>query len=347
MLMWLLEKPAFTPPFIYKIYVVYNMSFVKKCRKLSFIKNNFEKSNDLDFANIVSKRIGSNQHTIEVDNASLLEYLETAVQLRDGPGMTDIDSSMLFLAQKISEKNKISLSGEVADEIFGGYPWYYEKNKRINMFPWIRNLEFKENILNEKYRKKLKIKEYVTKEFNKAVESAPCLKTDSQIEKKDRQLSYLNIKYFMTNLLDRKDRMTMGASIEVRVPFCDKDLVDFLYNVPFKYKYRNKVEKKLLRDAYKGTVIDDVVERKKSPYPKSNSKEYQEGVVKLLAKALENKKSILYELFDIQKIEEIMNSDEELEVPWYGQLMRKHALLAYLYQIDYWFRTYNITLECD
>ncbi len=123
--------------------------------------------------------------------------------------------------------------------------------------------------------------------------------------------------------------------------------VDFLYNVPFKYKYKNKTEKKLLRDAYKGTVIDEVIERKKSPYPKSNSKEYHEEVVKLLREVLEDKSSVLYEIFDINKIEDILNSEEELEVPWYGQLMRKTAFLAYLYQIDYWFKTYKIKLEIE
>ena len=105
---------------------------------------------------------------------------------------------------------------------------------------------------------------------------------------------------------------------EVRVPFCDKDLVNFLYNVPFKYKYRSQVEKKLLRDAYKGTVIDEVIDRKKSPYPKSNSVEYHQEVVHLLQEVLEDKNSVLFEIFDINKIKDIMNSEEELEVPWYG-----------------------------
>ena len=177
-------------------------------------------------------------------------------------------------------------------------------------------------------------------EYDMAVKEAPVLDTDTNLEKKHKILSYLNIKYFMANLLDRKDRMTMGASIEVRVPFCDKDLVEFLYNVPYKYKYRNKTEKKLLRDAYENIVIDEVVHRKKSPYPKSNSVKYHKMVVDLVKKCLEDKTSVLYILFDVNKIKDLLNSTEELEVPWYGQLMRKTALLAYLYQIDYWFKKY-------
>ena len=160
-------------------------------------------------------------------------------------------------------------------------------------------------------------------------------------------MTYLNIRYFMTNLLDRKDRMTMGANppLEARVPFCDKKLVEFLYNLPFKYKYRFKTEKKILRDAFSGYVNDSVINRKKSPYPKSNSKEYEKRVKELLKEVLKDKNSILYELFDIDKINSLIESNEELSTPWYGQLMRKTAFFAYLYQIDYWYREYNIRIE--
>lgn len=312
-----------------------------------FKENAFERSKDSDFTHLVSDSIGSNQHDIVIDNKSLVEGLRRAVEIRDIPGMTDIDSSMYFLACNISQKHKVGLSGECADEIFGGYPWFYEKNKKLTTFPWIRNLDYKEKLLNDKYRNILHLKGYVLSEFDKAIKETPILNTDSKTTIRQRQLSYINIKYFMTNLLDRKDRLTMAASLEVRVPFCDKNLVEFLYNVPFKYKYRSKVEKKLLRDAYKGTVIDEVISRKKSPYPKSNSIEYHQEVVKLLEEVLKDKNSILYEIFDINKIKEIMESNEELEVPWYGQLMRKTAFLAYLYQIDYWFKTYKIKLEIE
>ena len=178
-----------------------------------------------------------------------------------------------------------------------------------------------------------------------ALAEAPVLLDESQTDRRHRIMTYLNIKYFMTNLLDRKDRMTMGASLEVRVPFCDKEVVELLYNMPYKYKYRYKTEKKLLRDAYKGIVSNDVIKRKKSPYPKSNSSDYNKRVKELLIECLNDKNSILYELLDIDYLNDLLNSDDELEAPWYGQLMRKTALFAYLYQIDYWFKKYNIRIE--
>lgn len=312
--------------------------------KEEFLPNQFEISSDRDFTKLVSQNIGSHQHDVVIDNVTLVQGLSQVVKWKDAPGMTDIDSSMYFLARQIAKKHKVGLSGECADEIFGGYPWFYRKEKSLNTFPWIRNLDEREHLLNPQWREKLHLKEYVEEEYQKALRETPVLKTDTKTMIRQRQLSYINMKYFMTNLLDRKDRMTMGASLEVRVPFCDKELVNFLYNVPFQFKYHSKVEKKLLRDAYKKTVIDEVVERKKSPYPKSNSKKYHQMVVSVLEDCLKNPDSILYELFDMNKIKDLMYSDKELEVPWYGQLMRKTAFLAYLYQIDYWFRTYHIEI---
>lgn len=310
-----------------------------------FVSNGYEVAPDRDYAKKVSDAIGSRHHEVLINNDVLVKYLKKAVELKDSPGMTDIDSSMIYLAQNIARYYKVSLSGEAADEIFAGYPWFYKREKESNFFPWIRNIEFKESILNDKYKKKLNLKDYIQKEYDMAVAEAPYLEDDSKTAIRHRQLSYLNIKYFMTNLLDRKDRMTMGASLEVRVPFCDKELVEFLYNVPYKYKYRSKVEKKLLRDAYDNVVIEDVVHRKKSPYPKSNSKKYHEMVKGLLEDCLKDKDSVLYQIFDIQRIRQIMNSENEFDVPWYGQLMRKTSLLAYLYQIDYWYKKYNIRIE--
>lgn len=315
--------------------------------KKDFIPNEFEKSRDYDYALKVSSSINANLHTALIDNETLINNLKRAVICKDGPGMTDIDSSMIYISEEISKKYKVALSGECADELFAGYSWFYSKEKEKKGFPWIRNLKDREVLLNPKWRKKLNLCEYALNEYENAIKEAPINELDNNFEKKHRQMTYLNIRYFMANLLDRKDRMTMGAvpPIEARVPFCDKNLVEFLYNLPFKYKYRYKTEKKLLRDAYKGIVIDDVINRKKSPYPKSNSLVYEAKIKELLLKTLEDKNSILYELFDIEKIMKLLNSKEELKTPWYGQLMRKTSFFAYLYQIDYWYRKYNIRIE--
>ena len=173
---------------------------------------------------------------------------------------------------------------------------------------------------------------------------APIKENDTKTNNDHRIMTYLNMKYFMTNLLDRKDRMTMNKSIEVRVPFCDKRLVEELYNIPFKYKYRYKKEKKLLRDAFKKDLDKRVINRKKSPYPKSMSAKYDMMVKDLLLSVINDNSSVIHRLFDINMIKKLIE-DDELKTPWYGQLMRKTALMAYIYQIDFWFKKYNVRIE--
>ena len=182
-----------------------------------FVPNSFEITPDRVYAKKVSEAIGSEHHSVVIDNDTLVRYLQKAVDLKDSPGMTDIDSSMIYLAQNIAKYYKVSLSGEAADEVFAGYPWYYKKEKESNTFPWIRNIKYKESILNDEYKKKLNLKDYIQKEYDMAVLEAPVLASDTKTDIKHRRLCYLNIKYFMTNLLDRKDRMTMGASLDVRI----------------------------------------------------------------------------------------------------------------------------------
>ena len=307
-----------------------------------FKPNEFETSKDKDYAKAVSNDINSNHHEIIISNDDLIRNLTTVVDLRDAPGMTDIDSSLFYLSTQMAEEFKVGLSGECSDEIFAGYPWFYKVNEKEG-FPWITGLSFKNELLND-YFKKLDIEKYVLDEYKLAIEEAPKAKAKEE-HIKHQQLCYINLRYFMTNLLDRNDRITSGALIEVRAPFCDYRLIELLYNLPFKYKYRMKTEKKLLRDAYKGDVISSVIKRKKSPYPKSQSPIYQERIKNLVLKILDDDNSIVNILFNKNRLKSYIESNDEMDVPWYGQLMRKTAFIAYLYQLDYWYKKYNVRIE--
>ncbi|MGM9970917.1 MAG: asparagine synthase (glutamine-hydrolyzing) [Anaeroplasmataceae bacterium] len=303
-----------------------------------FIKNEFETSSDEDYVKLLKTK----HRTITIDNTTLIDYLKTAVVLRDGPGMVDIDASLYYLAKRVKEDYSVSMSGECSDEIFGGYPWYY-KDDKYDIFPWIRNLDYRNELINKNLN--IDIKDYVKKKYDEIIKETPVLKTDSEEKIKERQMYYLNVKYFMQSLIERHDRMTMGASLEVRVPFADYRLVDLLYNVPFNYKYYNNTEKALLRDSMKEYIPELIYNRKKSPYPKTRSKKYSKTIKKLLQEVLKDKNSILYTLFDSEKLIELANSNKELDTPWYGQLMRIDQLRAFLYQIDFWYKEYNIKLE--
>lgn len=300
--------------------------------------NQFETSKDEDYVHLMNTK----HTTITIDNSTLIDYLKTAVVLRDSPGMADIDASLYYLCKRVHDKYNTSTSGEISDEIFGGYPWYY-KNDKYDIFPWIRNLDYRCDLINKDLD--INIKEYVNDKYLKILKETPILPSDSKERVLERQMYYLNYKYFMASLVERHDRMTSGASLNVKVPFSDYRLVEFLYNVPFKYKYYNKTEKALLRDSMKEFIPEDIYLRKKSPYPKTRSKGYSRMIKKLLQQTLKNKSSILYTLFDNDKLIELASTNKELDVPWYGQLMRLDQLRAFLYQIDFWYKEYNIKLD--
>ena len=305
-----------------------------------FKKNSFTVSLDEYFINLMSKKYHTNHKYKIISQKELAKYLEKSLTARDYPGMADIDSSLLWFSEQISKDYKVILSGECADEIFGGYPWFYrsELNERKN-FPWINNLDYRQKLLNKNL--KINLKKICKKEYKKTIKELP----RHDRKNKYKKLFYINMTHFMTTLLDRKDRMTMGATLEARVPFSNTKLVEYLWNLPFEYKYKNNIEKYLLRDAFKDILPNEVLNRKKNPYPKTHNPTYLKLVTNLLKKRLKNKDSYLYKIFNIKEIENLLNSKDDDILPWFGQLMTKPQLIAYLYQFDLWIEKYNIEIK--
>ena len=153
----------------------------------------------------------------------------------------------------------------------------------------------------------------------------------------------LNVDWFMQTLLDRKDRMSMINSLEVRVPFCDHRIVEYLYSVPWEYKDHDNYEKGLLRYAMRGLLPDEVLWRKKSPYPKTHNPHYLNAVSRLLRGVIEDKSSPLLNFIKREKLEELLTADNPQ--PWYGQLMTTPQTIAYFIQFDYWLRKYKVRFE--
>ncbi|MBQ4510545.1 MAG: asparagine synthase C-terminal domain-containing protein, partial [Clostridia bacterium] len=151
--------------------------------------------------------------------------------------------------------------------------------------------------------------------------------------------SYLSVNYFMTSLLQRKDRMSMASGVEIRVPFADHRIYEFIFNVPWEIKFENGVEKSLLRNSMEGYLPDKILWRKKSPYPKTHNPEYTKAVIKLLECRLK-KGSYLYEALDTDKLNQMLNSNGT----WFGQLMSAPQMVAWLIQFDYWMEKYKINL---
>lgn len=280
-----------------------------------FKKTDFTVSLDEHYIDMMSKTFDTNHQYKVITQDDVVKNLKESLYARDYPGMTDIESSLLWFSKEIAKEYKVILSGECADEFFGGYPWFYreELNDR-ELFPWINNLDYRQNLLNEKLQEEIDLKKIVEEEYQATI----CELSEEDREKKDKRLFYINMTHFMACLLDRKDRMTMNATLEARVPFADTKLVEYLWNLPFSYKYQEGKEKYLLREAFKGVIPDEVLYRKKNPYPKTHHPKFKQEVSKLLKERLENKNSKMYQIFNIDEIEKLLKEEDENDIlPWY------------------------------
>lgn len=308
-----------------------------------FVSSKFQPNRDTDFINMMLEDVKSCHENIILKNSNLFDALEEATEARDLPGMADIDSSILLFGREIKKNFDIAMSGECADEIFAGYPWYHDKNLLYEeCFPWARTLELRKEIFKDGFIKDSD--NYVQSKYEKTVENTSKLSSDSKLEKRMREMFMLNFEWFMQTLVDRNDRMNMYNGLEVRTPFCDYRIVEYAYNMPWKYKAYRGREKGIVREAMQGILPHDVAWRKKSPYPKTYNPEYLKLVSKKIRKILKNKHSFLYQIVNKEKIEEIIKHPEKVEIPWYGQLMKAPQMLAYLVQIEYWITQNNITI---
>ena len=308
-----------------------------------FKKSKFQPNSDNEFINIMSDYLGGDNRRIILDTQQLTDSLFEAVNARDLPGMADVDSSMLLLCREAKKKATVVLSGECADEVFGGYPWYRDKTIREKYgFPWAQSTLYRYSFLNEDYKRGIEPDEYVNYYYDSTISSAPKLPDENETDARMREMMKLNLDWFMQTLLDRKDRMSMYSGLEVRVPFCDYRIVEYLYNVPWSIKDYKGYEKGLLREAMKGYLPDEVLWRKKSPYPKTHNPNYLMAVSKRLRKIIDEADSPMFEFVDKTALEELLSTNNL--TPWYGQLMTTPQTIAYFLQIDYWMKHYKIKI---
>jgi asparagine synthase (glutamine-hydrolysing) len=212
-------------------------------------------------------------------------------------------------------------------------------------FPWSKSIEARESLLS-KDLKHLKLRDYIDEAYKNTIKNVPHPENETTYEHKMRDLYMLNIKWFMLTLLNRKDRMTMSNSLEVRVPFADYRIVEYAFNIPPEIKLYNGREKGLLREALRGILPEDIVNRKKSPYPKTHNPKYTKYVQDIIKLILEDKDSPLLTLVDKATLITLNETGgTSIKTPWYGQLMKGPQLLAYLIQIDMWMREYRVKVE--
>lgn len=309
-----------------------------------FVPGKFQPSADSDYIGIMEDALHCSAHHVKLTAEELADALEESTMARDLPGMADVDFSLLLFCKQIRKHVTVALSGECADEIFGGYPWYRDPQIREQAgFPWAQSTDQRGALMHHGLAQKIHAQEYVMSMYRKTLDECDILPENSPLERRMKQMVNLNFRWFMQTLLDRKDRMSMYASLEVRVPFCDYRIAEYLYRVPWEMKDHGGYEKGLLRTAAQGLLPEQILWRKKSPYPKTYDPEYLRLMHQRLSVLMNDPAAPLWELMEKERVEAL--SKEEMPWPWYGQLMRTPQTIAYLLQIDAWIRHYGVDLR--
>ncbi|PKW19622.1 asparagine synthase (glutamine-hydrolyzing) [Saccharopolyspora spinosa] len=246
-----------------------------------FVPDEMRATPDTPYVHDVAEHVGSRHQDIVLDPDALADpaVRRATVQARDLPlGLGDLDQSLYLLFKAIRGHSTVALSGESADEVFGGYKWFHDPQvQQAENFPWfaVRSLPVRQtNTLSPDLAAAMDLESYVADAYREAVSSVPVLDGESDLDRRMRQICYLHLSRFVRVLLDRKDRMSMAVGLEVRVPFCDHRLVEYVFNTPWSLKTFDGREKSLLRHATADTLPKSVVERVKSPYPSTQDPKY-------------------------------------------------------------------------
>jgi asparagine synthase (glutamine-hydrolysing) len=261
---------------------------------------------DTPYVHDVAEHVGSEHADIVLDAKTLAdpEVRRAALVARDMPvGLGDMDSSLYLLCKAIRERSTVALSGESADEIFGGYSWFHDPAvQRTHAFPWIaagiQQFGAGNTMLHEDVQSALDLTGYRLERYESAIAEIEHLESESDLEYRMRISSYLHLTRFLPLLLDRKDRMSMAVGLEVRVPFCDHRLVEYVYNTPWSLKTYDGREKSLLRGAVRDLLPTSVVERVKSPYPSTQDPFYARAIQKQAEELLAHRDHAVFALVD-------------------------------------------------
>ena len=306
-----------------------------------FVPGKFQPNSDKHFIERMQDTLHTDHHWTVLTPEDLLETLEAATIARDLPGMADVDFSLLAFCGDISAHAKVALSGECADEIFGGYPWFRDPEILASRgFPWAQNTAHRSRFLHPQIE--LDAEAFVRSRYERTLKETDILPGTSKQEAQMKQMVNLNYRWFMQTLLDRKDRMSMYNSLEVRVPFCDHRIAEYMYAVPWEYKDYNGTEKGLLRQAMDGILPSEILWRKKSPYPKTHDPKYLTLVSTALQDLLHQQDAPIFQIVRGEELERLLTA--EYPWPWYGQLMKVPQTIAYMLQINFWLRKYRIEI---
>lgn len=155
--------------------------------------------------------IGSAHHEVVLENPALCAALLPAVDARDLPGMADVDSSLLLFCAAVKKKFTVCQSGECADELFGGYPWYHREEILFeDTFPWSRSVDFRLSMLKDGVVSDGA--DFVRQHYLDTCAAADKLPDDSPKDARMREMFLLNLQWFMATLLEGRVANRYGGN---------------------------------------------------------------------------------------------------------------------------------------
>jgi asparagine synthase (glutamine-hydrolysing) len=305
---------------------------------------------DAPFVADVARHVGAAHSDIVLSSDELADPAVRAAVLgaRDLPlSLGDMDASLYLLFRAIRQHSTVALSGESADEVFGGYLWFHDAEAvAAETFPWIAfrwkrggpRSSLWPTLLDPRMLERLDLDGYVERRYREAIAEVPRLDGEIGHERRMREICYQHLTRFLPVLLDRKDRMSMASGLEVRVPFCDHRLVQYVFNTPWSMKTFDGYEKSLLRAATADLLPRSVVERRKSPYPSTQDPAYEQALRRQLARLLARGDAPVLPLLDRDRARALANG-EVAGRDEYARAPLEQALL-----LDAWLERYQVRL---
>jgi asparagine synthase (glutamine-hydrolysing) len=283
----------------------------------NFKPDEFRQTMDTPYVHDVAKHVGSDHTDIVLDHNQLssLDLRRKVIAARDIPmGLGDMDASLYLLFKAIRQQSTVALSGESADEIFGGYRQFHDpKIQQTDAFPWIAAgmgpIDATDTMLSPALGSVIDLDGFMRDRYSEAVAEVGRVDGEDDFTHRMRVMSYLHLTRFVRILLDRKDRMSMAVGLEVRVPFCDHRLVEYVYNTPWSLKTYDGREKSLLRGAARDVLPQSVVDRVKSPYPSTSDPQYGAAIQAHAKDLYGSGDDLLFSIIDPAKLEHLIGLD--------------------------------------
>jgi len=320
----------------------YSIDFVNSAQH--FHSTPLHPSLDAPWVQRVSEHVGTQHHTIMVETPALVESLLVPLRAHDFPTAGQMSSSLYLLFKAMKQDATVALSGESADEVFGGYPWFHsEAALNAPTFPWTPAFmgagKNPLSWLSPDLVQKMQPIEHIEQQYRAAIAEVPRLEGEDAQEARRREMFYLNQVHFLPFLLERKDRMSMATGFEARVPFCDYRLVEYVWNIPWQMKTVDNIEKGILRRAFASVLPEDVLKRRKSAYPTAQNPFYEQATNEWALHILHDPNAAIRPILDMPVAQSML---ENKDASASGVVLV--SLAERIIQINAWLTEYQVTL---